>query len=85
MYRTISHIQGPGESPSYHKLVLFQFYIDRGRATSFVACSMPELLLILHAMVQPRAAHDATLSTLEQKRSTLEAKTPHLALEGVRS
>ena len=30
-------------------------------------------------------AHSATLSTLERKRSSFEAKTPHLALEGVES
>ena len=46
---------------------------------------MWELWSTLSATVQPRAARDAILSALEQKRSMFEAKTPHLALEGVES
>ena len=54
-------------------------------STFLVARSMLELWSTLCATVRPRAARAATLSTLEQKRCTLEAKTPHLALEGVES
>ena len=53
--------------------------------TFAVARSMLELWSTLCATVRPRGARAAVLSTLEQKRSTIEAKTPHLALEDVES
>ena len=40
---------------------------------------------IMCATVRSRAARAATLSSLERKRSSFEAKTPHLALKGVES
>ena len=54
-------------------------------STFYLARSRPELCSIMCATVQSRAARAATLSTLERKRSSFEAKTPHLALEGVES
>ena len=75
-----------GDSPSYHKSVMFyQHGAGPDPSTFPVVCSTPELWLTLRATVQPRAARAATLSTLEQKWSTFEAKTPCLAMEGVES
>ena len=54
-------------------------------STFCLACSRPELCSIMCVTVQSRAARTATLSTLERKRSSFEAKMPHLALEGVES
>ena len=54
-------------------------------STFCLACSRPELCSIMCVTVQSRAARTATSSTLERKRSSFEAKTPHLALEGVES
>ena len=56
-----------------------------GTSTFHVARSMPELWSSLCATVRPRVARAAISSTLEQKQSTLEAKSPHLALEGIES
>ena len=53
-----------------------------GNFTVFMA---PTVCSIMCATVQSKAARAATLSTLERKRSSFEAKTPHLALEGVES
>ena len=47
--------------------------------------SRPELWSIMCATVRSRAARAATLSSLERKRSSFEAETPHLALKGVES
>ncbi len=54
-------------------------------STFRLACLRPKLWLALCATVRSRAAHAATSSTLERKRSVFEAKTPHLALKGVES
>ena len=53
-----------------------------GNVTVFMA---PTVCSIMCATVQSRAARAATLSTVKRKRSSFEAKTPHLALEGVES
>ena len=56
-----------------------------GPSTFPAVRSMRELCSTVCATVRPRATRAATLSTLEQKRSMFEAKTPHPALEGVES
>ena len=54
-------------------------------STFSLACLMPELWPTLCAMVWPRAACADTLSTLDRKRSSFEAKTLRVALKGVES
>ena len=54
-------------------------------STFHSAHSRPELWSIMCATVRSRAARAATLSSLERKQSSFEAKTPHLALKGVES
>ena len=54
-------------------------------STFRLARSRPELCSIMCATVRSRSARAATLSSLERKRSSFEAKTPHLALKGVES
>ena len=56
-----------------------------GPSTFPVILSMAELWSTLYATVLPRATRAASLSTLKQKQSRFEAKTPHLALEGIES
>ena len=48
-------------------------------------CLMPELWPTLCATVWPRAACTDTSLTLDQKRSSFEAKTLRVALKGVES
>ena len=54
-------------------------------STFRLACLMPKLWPTLCAMVQPGAACTGTSLTLDRKRSSFEAKTLHVALNGVES
>ena len=54
-------------------------------STFHLACLIPELWPTLCATVWPRAARADTLSTLDRKRSSFEAKTLPVAFKGIES